>query len=205
MAARGILLDIMSSKEIDTRSKILHACWDLMVDNLGQGVRMSDIAKAAGISRQALYLHFKTRADLFIATTRFMDDELGIGARLAPYREAKTGPEKLNTFIAFWAKQMTLIQGIARALIALKSTDAEAATAWDERMSAVLGECRATTTLLSEEGRLTPDLTPEEAARVMATSLSFQSWDVLTREADWSQKDYIARMQNVVARAILRP
>lgn len=35
-----------------------------MEDRRGQGVRMGDIAKAAGISRQAIYLHFDTRTAL---------------------------------------------------------------------------------------------------------------------------------------------
>jgi len=54
----------MSSNEKNTRTKILEATWKLMEDRRGQGVRMGDIAKAAGISRQAIYLHFDTRTAL---------------------------------------------------------------------------------------------------------------------------------------------
>ncbi|MBL4878008.1 MAG: helix-turn-helix transcriptional regulator, partial [Hyphomonas sp.] len=54
----------MSSENLETREKIMRATWKLLEESGGSGVRMSDIAKAAGISRQAVYLHFPTRADL---------------------------------------------------------------------------------------------------------------------------------------------
>lgn len=193
----------MSSTEISTRSKIIRACWDLMVDNVGQGVTLSQIAKAAGISRQALYLHFKSRADLLIATTREMDDALGIAERLRPYREATDGLEKMKEFIAFWAGWMEEVQGVARALIAMKPSDTEANAAWTERMENIPIQFKIVTDLLAEEGRLTPDLTPGEAAELMATTMSFHGWDTLRREVGWSQSQYIDHMKGFLTRAIL--
>ena len=63
----------MSSEGPDTRTRILNAAWSLLESGRGAGVRMSDIAKEAGISRQALYLHFPNRADLLVATTQHVD------------------------------------------------------------------------------------------------------------------------------------
>ena len=51
----------MSSENLETREKIMRATWKLLEESGGSGVRMSDIAKAAGISRQAVYLHFLTQ------------------------------------------------------------------------------------------------------------------------------------------------
>lgn len=54
-------LYIMSSKnieKIDTRTRILASTCKIMEKQHGINVKMSDIAKDAGISRQALYLHF---------------------------------------------------------------------------------------------------------------------------------------------------
>lgn len=61
---------------------------------------MSDIAKAVGISRQALYLHFPTRAELLIATTRHIDSVKNIDARLADSRVATSGRDRLVSFIS---------------------------------------------------------------------------------------------------------
>ena len=60
----------MSSHAPDTRTKILQATRQLMEERRGLGVRMSDIAKAAGVSRQAVYLHFDSRIELLSATTK---------------------------------------------------------------------------------------------------------------------------------------
>ena len=72
----------MSSGDPRTRTRILEATWGLMEERLGRGVRMSDIAEAAGVSRQAVYDHFGSRAELMAATVRYGDVLLGLGERL---------------------------------------------------------------------------------------------------------------------------
>ncbi|MEO1505580.1 MAG: helix-turn-helix domain-containing protein, partial [Pseudomonadota bacterium] len=84
----------MSSAESDTRTRILQAAWRLLEEGAA-GVRMSDIAKAAGVSRQAVYLHFPTRAKLLIDTTRYVDEVKNIDDRLAASRAA-TGIDRLD-------------------------------------------------------------------------------------------------------------
>ena len=66
----------MSSTETDTRERILKETWHLMEKRRGQGVRIEDVAQAAGVSRQAVYLHFGSRAELLIATTHYLDATL---------------------------------------------------------------------------------------------------------------------------------
>ena len=50
----------MSTKVLKTRDRVLELM--LLLGNQTNAVRISDIAKHAGISRQAVYLHFPTRA-----------------------------------------------------------------------------------------------------------------------------------------------
>jgi len=50
-------------------------------EDMHEIVTMADIAKAAGISRQALYLHFPTRVDLLVAMTRHLDAQNDIDDR----------------------------------------------------------------------------------------------------------------------------
>lgn len=57
----------MSSKSLATRVRILKPSY-------GKSVRMSDSAKAAGLIRQAAYLHFPTRTKLLIAATQYLDE-----------------------------------------------------------------------------------------------------------------------------------
>lgn len=188
----------------ETRRKILTACWELMVENIGQGVRMSDIAKAAGISRQALYLHFKTRSDLMIATTQFMDDELDVGRRLKKYRTATDPIEKIKAYVTAWAGHMEDIQGMARALLALSPTDDEARAAWNERMDAIHTQCRIMTDALAKEGRLQPPLSAKKAADLFAVTISFENWDRLRRHYGWGKKAYVDHTTHVVLASLVK-
>ena len=105
----------MSREITDTRSRILDATWQLLEASQGTGVRMSDIAKQAQVSRQALYLHFENRSELLIATTRHLDEVKDIDQRLAASRNAKSGIARLEAFIDAWGNYIPEIYGIARA------------------------------------------------------------------------------------------
>src|SRR5918998_4490423 len=111
------------SKRSETRTRILEATWRLMEERNGQGVRMSDVAGAAGVSRQAVYEPFGSRADLMVATVRHGDEVLGLDGRLRRYRAASSGIERLGAIIEFWGNYVPEIHGIARALLAARETD----------------------------------------------------------------------------------
>ena len=79
----------MSSQDIETRTRILQASVRLLEAQRGQSVRMGDIAREAGISRQAVYLHFASRAELLEATTQYLDERLGLEKTAGPVTRSK--------------------------------------------------------------------------------------------------------------------
>jgi AcrR family transcriptional regulator len=193
----------MSSDNLDTRSRILNSAWKLLELDQGKGVRMADIAKAAGVSRQALYLHFPTRSELLIATTRHIDAVKNIDRRLAASREAATGEDRLNAFIEAWGNYIPEIYGVAKALLALKDTDEAAALAWDDRMQAVRQGCDAAVQALKNDGVLTPDIPPKQATDILWAMLSVRQWELLTSECGWPQKRYIELTKTMARRMLL--
>lgn len=187
----------MSIKKPDTRSRILDAVLALVSDTPDTGLRMADIAKRAGISRQALYLHFATRTDLLVATTLYVDEIKKVEARLAESRAAKSGKERLAAYIDAWGNYIPEIYGIARVLLALKeSGDEAAAAAWDRRMAAMREGCAAAINALKSDGRLSPEYPRGRATDLLWTMLSVRNWEQLTIDCGWSQKAYIANLQN---------
>lgn len=193
----------MSRKNQDTRTRILDAAWTLLESGGARGVRMSDIAKAAGISRQALYLHFPSRAELLVATTRHVDAAKDVDARLAESRAA-TGPARLDAFVAAWGGYIPEIHGVMRALAAMMETDAEARTAYDDRMAAVRHGCAAAVAALVAGGRLAEHLSEAEATDLLWALLSVETWARLTRDCGWSQGRYVAAMQQTARAALVR-
>ena len=192
----------MSREAPETRTRILEAAWRLLEAGGGSAVRMSDIAKQAGISRQALYLHFKTRVDLLIATTRYLDEVKGVDQRLARSREAPTGSLRLQAYIEAWGNYIPEIHGVARALIAVQDTDEAAALAWLSRMAAVRDGCEAAIAALDADNALNPDYSRKEAADVLSTLLSVANWQHLTITCGWSQSRYVTGLQTM-ARTLL--
>lgn len=178
----------MSSANPDTRTRILDTTWSLLES--GGTVRMSDIAKAVGISRQAVYLHFPSRAELLIATTRHIDAVKDIDARLAPSRRATDGATRLEAFVTAWADYIPEIHGVGRALMSMQDTDAEAAAAWANRMDALYEGCMAAVSALQRDGQLAQGLTPKTGADLLWMLLSVRNWELLRREKGWSQQAY---------------
>lgn len=193
----------MSSKHIPTRDRILKSTQKLLETKGAAYVRMSDIAKRAGISRQALYLHFPNRAELLVATTRYLDEIHHISAEVDDKMMRFQGVERLEGFIDAWGNYIPKIYGVGRALMSIKDTDAEARAAWEDRMSAVRRLCALTIESLQTEGALSPDLEKETAIDLLWTLASVANWAQLTQECGWSQTEYLKHMRRTAAKLIV--
>lgn len=192
----------MSSANLQTREKILKAAWRLLEDEPGTAVRMSDIAKAASISRQAVYLHFPTRAELLIATARYMDETLKVDDALTASRAAPSGRARLDAYIEAWGNYIPKIYGVARAFLAMEATDEAAAAAWADRMDAMRHGCEAAIRALADDDALKPGLDRDRATDLLWTLLSVRNWEHLTRDCGWSQAAYIEAMKYMAESAL---
>ena len=190
----------MSRDNLSTRDRILKAALNLLEASQGKGVRMTDIAKRAGITRQALYLHFGTRGELLIATTHYLDAVKAGEERLIPSRTAQTGIERLDAFIDAWGSYIPEIYGIAKALLAMRDTDEAAAKAWDSRMQDMREGCEAAINALNRDGVLSLDHSPSQATDILWTLLSVRNWEQLTIECGWPQERYIETLKSLARR-----
>jgi len=188
------MLYTMSSSENNTRERILHATWQLMEQHLGKVIKMSDVAKAAGISRQAVYLHFKSRTELIVATSQYVDNLKGLGERLIAFKQAKTATEQLEACVNIWGNYIPEIIGIAKALMAAKDSDEAMAAAWNGNMGYVRDICGQTINALHDEGLLASQWSKKSATDIFWSTLSINNWEQLTRECGWSTPQYVQRI-----------
>mgnify|MGYP001551957771 FL=1 len=193
----------MSSKNVETRTRILDATVRVLEQSGGHGVRMGDIAKESKISRQAVYLHFTSRTELLIAATLYRGDLLDVEGRLAPSRAAATGVERLRLYIEFWGNFVPEIYGVAKALMMAQETDEAAAAAWRDRMLAMRDGCRAAIEALQADGTLAQEWTRPKAIDALWTMLLVPNWEHLTIECGWSTKQYIRWMQTLARRTFV--
>jgi len=193
----------MSSEKNSTRERILKSTWSLLESERASLVRMSDIAKAAKVSRQAVYLHFPNRSELLVATTRYLDEVHGVEEQLEASRNATSGKARLQAWINFWGNYIPKIYGVSKALIVMKDNDEEALQAWNDRMLAVKDGCEAAVKALMDDGILRSELTTKEATDILWALLSIQTWAQLRYECSWSQDQYISHMQVMASRLLM--
>lgn len=193
----------MSSKRSVTRQSILEATRQLLES--GSSARMTDIAKRAGVSRQAVYLHFANRAELLIETTLYVDQEKDVGARLAPSRQAANGEARLDAYIEAWGNYIPEIYPMARALMGLCEHDEEAARAWSQRMWDMREGCEAALLALQRDGRLSQAMSFDEAVDLLWSLLSVRHWQQLTQISGWSQAQYLQNLQWTARRLFIAP
>ena len=174
------------------------------MERVGRNVRMGDVARGAGVSRQAVYDHFGSRAELMVATVRYGDEVLGLDERLRRYRAADSGVERLEIYVEFWGNYVPEIYGIARALLAEREGDEAVAAAWDDRMGVVYDACRDIIEKLRRDGTLVPGWPTDEAADLLWTMLSVRNWESLTRERGWSVDHYVVRMRDLTKRVFVQ-
>jgi AcrR family transcriptional regulator len=187
---------------MDTRERILYATWQLLEKGRGQGVRLEDIAKVAGVSRQAIYLHFGSRAELFIATVRYVDKCLHLPEQIQAICEEE-GTVGIAAFISWWANTIPQIYGLVKALLALRETDEAAAAAWADRMHVMYSGCLAVMRDVQQRGNgLAPDWTARQAADFLWAMLSIEIWEYLTIERGWSKEQYVERLRMAAERTL---
>src|SRR6056297_3472818 len=190
----------MSSENPTTRTRILEATCTLLGSSPGTAARMSDIARRAGVSRQALYLHFPNRTELFIAATRHQDETFGLNAALEAGICAGPGQARLTALIRAWGDYIPHIFGMAKTLMVLKETDEEAARAWNGRMADFRGACAAVVAALAQDDDLIME--DETATDLLWTLLSMTTWEHLTQHCGWSQAHYLSEITRLARLAL---
>lgn len=194
----------MSSGDPGTRARILAAARELVEEHVGVPVSMSAIASRAGVSRQALYLHFADRAALLLELSRTGDAEHRAPERQRRIDEAATGRDALREAVALQAWLKPRLHGLATALDVQRRTDAAAQGAWQEREHARLERCTAVVRRLDTEGELADGWDVDTAARLMWAVTSQRVWDDLVRDQRWSSARYRDHVHGLLSRALLR-
>jgi AcrR family transcriptional regulator len=189
----------------NARARILDAALKLVSARGDATVTMAQIAKAARVSRQAVYLHFADRATLMVALARHLDDRLGLPADIQRMMSARTGVEMLEASVSMQARRNPAVWAVARALEAVRRTDAAAARAWQDRLHARLEGCRTMILRLQTEGSLRPDLDPSIATDLLWTMTSLRMWEDLVLQREWPAEEYQRQITKVLVDTLTRP
>ena len=191
------------TKSDRTKATILDAAWDL-ISREGSAVGMADIAKAAGITRQAVYTHFGTRAALLVALVRRADERFEIWQ---DFDQAMTGPDprtRLEGCLDAWFRFVPKIHPVATDLIASRLTDPDAARAWHDRMDELKAFYGKLAGGLKKDGALAPGWTAKRAADFIWANSSVQCWALLVTECGWRPADASRQLKRTIVATLIR-
>jgi AcrR family transcriptional regulator len=197
-------LYIVSREILSTSDQILEAAGALMTKRGGADVTMAEIAKAAKLSRQAVYLHFSDRAQLLLSLAQYIDEKRGLGEEIRRLREAPTGVEALRIAVSIQVRMNPGVWAIARAVDAVRRTDADAEKSWQDRLKHRLEGCREIVGRLQQEGSLKQGLDAQTATDLLWSITSLRMWEDLVLDRGWSPQQYEKRITALLQSALLK-
>jgi len=186
----------------ETRDRILQATWELIALH-GSSPRLSDVAKQAGVSRQAVYLHFGDRTGLLVALVEYMDERLGLDEAAVRIHDARTGVEALETMVQTLSLFAPKIDPVAQVLEAAQYQDEAVGGAWRNRMAGRRALNQAIFQRIADEGHLAEGWTVEAAAGLSYTLTMPGPWRELTRGLGWSPQQYAENVTKLLRRSLL--
>ena len=108
----------MSSRSSDTRTSILRASRDLFEDQGYFGAGLEAVAQKAGVSRQAIYLHFASKSELLTALHRHIyETDVEPALERHPIWTAPTSLDALDAFVAASVEIVSKVWRIHEALV----------------------------------------------------------------------------------------
>ena len=193
----------MSSRRQQTRAKILDSAHRLLVERGYYGVGLEEVARDAGVSRQAVYLHFKSKAELVVAMARHTDEMLNVTEILRPVREAKTALDAFEAGVRAYALIEPEIHDVVSVIYAARRSDEAAEAAWQDRMAFRREGIRRDIERLDNEGFLAAGWNVDEAADLVWSVLSIHTYEYLVLERGWSIEQLESRLLTVLRSALV--
>lgn len=193
----------MSSPANSTRERILEAALDHVQKTDDLSFRMQDIAEIAGLSRQAIYLHFDGRPDLLVQMVQYLDQKEGLARRASRVWEAESPVEALHEFVDLQAEYNPRIYRGARLLMKGRYRDEALQAAWEDRMESRRRACRRLVRWLKDEGQLAPDWDLEGAVDLLWAATSIQVWESLVHGRGYSPEKYVAHTSRLIHGGLL--
>lgn len=188
---------------METRLRIVKAACKLLKKDL-DAVRMQDVARAAGVSRQAVYLHFPNRTALLLAATVHLEEELGFPARIAPILQAKTGALALDRMAEFLGDYLPVAQPVIEAFTVSRNSDEAVRAIFQDRNDNRRGGMKMIIGWLVRDKALAKDLDASTAEEILMGLTSFELWRELVVVGNLTSAQYVVQLKRMMRRGLMR-
>jgi AcrR family transcriptional regulator len=184
-----------------TREQLLETAWRLFQSDPA-AASMGRIAAEAGVSRQAVYLHFQSRAGLLLALVRWIDERERIAAQFEVAARQPAPLAVLEAQIQVWLHYLPRLHPVP-SFLARFDADPEARSAWNDRMTELEKIYRRPLRALQRAGELREGLSLEHSVDLVRGLASVHAWHYLVHESSWKQEAAVHAILSAVRGALL--
>ena len=187
----------------DTRRTILEAVLHLLDSQ--ERATYEAVAQGAGVSRQTVYTHFPTRAELLVAAVDRARETTGMAAATSAVLEAPTARAALEAFVEL---HCSIVPRILAAYVAVereRSLDPDIEAAFVARSGGRRQLALLVATRLQAEKDLIAPWTATTACDLISTLTSGTTTAQLLRDVDWTVAELRERLLVVLQRSLLEP
>lgn len=161
---------------------------------------MGRIATRAGVSRQAVYLHFQSWAGLLLALVRWIDAEERIFETFEERNDPSDPWLTLENYITTWLDYLPKLHPVPGFLA--RARDDAARSAWDDRMLELERLYREPIRALRRQGALRGALTTKDAVALVRSIASVHAWEFLVHDRGWPQRKAVRTLCEAARGAI---
>lgn len=199
-----MLYSMSSRKSSDTKTAILDAARQLFEVEEYHAVGLEAVANKAGVSRQAIYLHFDSKADLLTA----LHERINAQDVEPLMRKVWARPDALSaldTFVSSSAQASPKIIGIFNALNSAARLEAVAEATFEPPREGRYADCLRMARWLERDGVLADGMTAREAADVIFTLASIPAYEMLVVIRGWSLRRWTTWLRRILRTTLLAP
>ncbi|MBI2954247.1 MAG: helix-turn-helix transcriptional regulator [Chloroflexi bacterium] len=175
----------------------------LLLERGYHNVGMEEVAREAGVSRQAVYLHFGSKPDLLVAMVQHVDESVGTPEILRRTREVKEPLAALDALVSVYLTIEPRIYDTARLIYDARRSDPSAEAAWQDRMSFRRDIARRAIEWLARDGLLAEGWNTDDATDFVWSLLSVHTYEYLVVERGWPIERCECHLQTVLRRTLI--
>lgn len=188
-----------------TRLALLAAARTLVEQEGVPALTMASVAKRAGVTRRAVYLHYATRTELVTALYGYVNETEELGASLERVLQAPDAATALDEWAQHLARCHLHLVPFGRAFHRVRGADPDAEHYWGLIMRQWRGSCRQLAERLAADGQLVAPWTVTSAADMLWALMSFDVLEALVVDRRWSQKKFARRMSVLLRSTFIAP
>lgn len=188
--------------ESSTRDRLLDAAWSETVERGTSALTLAAVGARAGVTRQAVYLHFANRATLLVAMARRVDETSGFRRHV---RDAQDLPplKGFRRLLEHWFDYLPTIIDVALALEAAHLTNGDGSEAYRDRMQDWWTGIRRAMGRLVAVNALTPGWTADRATDWVWACVHPAAYHHLRTERHWPHDDVASQIIGQLERELL--